>query len=88
MWARFPVVAFDYGLFGTGYGMFGRPGQVPGAVAGYGMWSSAPCVFPVVPFEPTRGVLQLLVDGLVVPRGALRGGLPLSTQIGSLCGLG
>ena len=40
-------MAVGCGLFGSGSGMHDRPGQVPGVVAGCGMWSSAPCVFPV-----------------------------------------
>ena len=72
MWAHLSVVAVGCGLFGIGNEMHDRPGQVPGVVAGCGMWSSDPCVFPVAPIGQTRGGLQLLVDGLVVPFGASR----------------
>ena len=70
MWAHLPVVAVGCGWFGNGSEMHGRPGQVPGVVAGCGMWSSALCVFPVAPVEQTRGGFQLLVDDLAVPYGA------------------
>ena len=70
MWAHLPVVAVDCGPFESGSGMRGRPGQVPDVVAGCGMFSSVPCVFPVAPIGQTRGGFQLLVDGLAAPFGA------------------
>ena len=69
MWAHLPVVAVGCGPFGSGSGMRDRPGQVPDVVAGCGMWSSVPRVFPVAPIGQTREGLQLLVDGLAAPFG-------------------
>ena len=63
MWAHPPVVAVGCEPFGSGSGMCGRPGRVPGVVAGCGMLSSVPCAFPVAPVGQTKEGLQLLVDG-------------------------
>ena len=87
MWARPLVVAVGGGQLGSGSGIPGRPGRVPGVVVGCEGLSSVPCASPVLPVGQTREGWRLLVDGLAAPFEALRLGVQVSIQSGSRCGL-